>query len=319
MRVLLLLIPVGLVAAAVALPELNENLTSSTGCAATEERPCYDQGTKNKLKIFKDNAGESAFSACMSNGAENLTGSVSLESNICAEEVVTYCFLGNSNNFIRKFDGTCELEIPDLSTVNIEGRFIDGVTDEPIANVRVWDPEVGINNALDVSNSNGEFAFTTDTTAVTQTAGNQTGYSTGRCYFENWGLTSILRNNDDTLRLSAVLFDFIPGNFLLDPILSPDVDLGEVTLWPATGLSLSSDIPVKLTVPYEEEDKSLGNTQLRTAHKLSNAIPLEQPVSVILTDSSGNEYVSPSKTYPIDKGCSTAVLTFQNGEFNWQD
>lgn len=319
MRALLLLIPVGLVAAAVALPELNENLGSSEGCAATEERPCYDQGTKNKLKIFKGNAGEGAFTACMNNGAENLTGSVSLESQICTEEVVTYCFLGKSDNFIRKFDGTCELEIPDLSSIEIEGRFIDGVTDEPIANVRVWDPEVGINTALDVSNGDGEFTFTTDTTAVTQTAGNQTGYSTGRCYFENWGLTSILRNSDDTLRLSAVLFDFIPGNFVLNPILSPEVDLGDVTLWPATGLSLSSDIPVKITIPYEEEDKSLGNTQLRTAHKLSNAIPLEQPATVILTDSSGNDYESPEKTYPIEKGCSTAVLTFQNGVFTWID
>ena len=317
-RLLYVLVPLGVVAAAVSVPNL-DLLSVNKGCVESEERTCYDKGTKNNVKIFKGKAGGNAFAACMSNPADNVTGTLTMATNVCGAEVVNYCFEGASDNFIRQFEGNCEYEIPDLSVINISGRFVDGVTGESVANVRVWDPEVGMNTSLDVSDSAGKFAFETDTTSVTETAESSTGYSTGRCYFENWGLTSILRNADDTLRLRATQFDFKPGDLVINPLTSPDIDLGDVPLWPATGLSFSADIPVKLYIPYPEEDKSLGNTLLRTDHKLSNAIPLEQPVSVRLVDKDGVEYVSPEKTYPLSKGCSTVTLNFRDGEFSWSE
>lgn len=315
----LFLIAATAVVAVVAASDINPLVTTTedSSCAAGEERPCYDKGTKKDVKALNENAGENAFAACMGNGAENLTGTVVLSTELCAEEVVTYCFEGKSDNFIRHFDGTCQYEIPDLSTVHIEGKFFDAVTDEPVANVRVWDPETGVNNALDVSAADGSFEFDADTTSVTQTSGSNTGYSTGRCYFENWGLTSILRNTNDTLRLTAVQFDFKPGDLVINPLTSPDVDLGKVPLWPATGLIVSSDIPVTLKIPYEDENRSLGNTILRTSHKFSNVIPLEQPTVVELTDADGNTFTSPEKTYTIEKGCQAASLTFAAGEFQW--
>ena len=327
-RVLYVLIPAGLLAAAISVPNL-DILSASEGCSETEVRPCYDQGTKNKVKISKDKSGEQSFLACTENGAKNNVGVLSVKTNSCNEETVNYCMLGNSENFIREFSGTCQDEapppepepepvpIPNLDSVNISGKFIDAVTKEPLSGVRIWDPEIGLNTFITESSATGEFTFVSDTTEITQAKALNTNYTTG-CYFQNWGFTSINRNPDDSLRLKAVFFDFILGDFAINPIMEADVDLGEVPLWPATTLLLRSDVPVKVSVSYPEENKTLGNSQLQTEHKIWNAIPLEQPTVVRLTDQDGTMYYSPELTLPVSNGCSAAVMNFSSGEITWQ-
>ncbi|MEZ4104136.1 MAG: hypothetical protein R3B60_02525 [Candidatus Paceibacterota bacterium] len=324
-RILYVLIPAGLLAAAVSFPNL-EILSSDDGCTTTDIRPCYDQGTKNKIKVLKDNAGTNAFSACIQNANPNTSGTFAMETMSCTEETVAYCMLGNSGNFIREFNGTCQdteppepepEPLPDLSEVNISGKFINGITKAPISNVRIWDPEIGMNTIITESSSSGDFSFTSNTTEIDQVSTLYTNYTTG-CYFQNWGFTSISRNPDDSLRLKAVLFDFKPGDLLINPITKTDIELGNIPLWPAATLLLSSDIPVKVSISYPEENKVLGNNILQNDHKIWNAIPLEHPTTVRLTDQNGNVYNSPEVTLPNSDSCSVGRLNFTNREFTWQ-
>lgn len=327
-RLLYVLIPAGALAAAVMMPNLDV-ISTNEGCATSEVRPCYDQGTKNKVKEFKGDSGAKAYAACTQNSAPNASGMFAMETSVCQAETVSYCMQGNSENFVREFTGTCQddapppepepepVPIPDLDQVNISGTFINAVTKEPVSGVRVWDPSVGIGYAVAESSGTGEFAFSSDTTAITQSNTLYTNFATG-CYFQNWGFTSINRNPDDSLRLKAIMFDFIPGDFAVNPLMSADVELGDVPLWPATTLVLQSDVPVQLSVSYPEENKVLGNSQLEMDHKLWNAIPLEQPTVVRVTDANGVMYYSPAVTLPESNGCDAAVLNFSNGEFAWQ-
>lgn len=327
-KTLFVIIPVGVLMAAAAVPGL-DILATSEGCAAGEERPCYDQGTTNKVKVAKGESGPNAFAACINNKNESTRGELGVQTDLCETETVSYCVVGNSGNFVREFTGTCQdvtpqpepepepEPIPELPEVTVSGQFINAVTKEPLSGVRIWDPAVGIGSALDESNAAGEFSFVSDTTQVTQSNTLYTSYATG-CYFQNWGFTSFNRNPDDSLRLKAILFDFVPGDLLINPLMTADVELGTVPLWPATTLVVSSDVPVKVSVAYPEEDKVLGNSQLQTVHKIWNAMPLEHPTSVRLIDESGAVYNSPEMTLPIGNGCSAASLTFANGEFSWE-
>lgn len=319
-RLLYVLIPVGIVAAAAAVPNL-DMLSSGDGCAATEERPCYDQGNKKKVKMFKGNAGEQAFAACSENAAPNSGGTLAIETAVCAEEVVSYCFQGKSGNFIRQFDGTCRVTPPPPEPapeqVTLSGTFVNGVSGEPVADVSIWDPEVGMDTVIAESSDTGDFSFDVDTTGITESNPHETGFSTG-CYIQNWNLTEISRNDNDSLRLAATLFDFEPGDLVVDPLTEAELAMGDIPLWPATTLLLASDVPVQVRIAYAEEDKMLENTSFQTEHKIWNAIPLEQTTTVELTDQNGTVHESPELTLPFSNGCTAATLEFANGEFTWQ-
>jgi hypothetical protein len=319
LRPLLVLIPVGAtVALAATFLPFEEKVASNEGCAASTERPCYDQGTAKKVKIAKGSSGAQTFASCADDGEQGVRGEVGIETDVCKLETVSYCARGNSENFVREFTGTCQNvePEPEIKEVSISGIFINALTKEPLSGVRVWDPAIGIGTALDESNEQGEFSFVSDTTAVTDSNTLYTSYATG-CYFQNWGFTSIDRNPDQSLRLLAILFDFIPGDLEIDPLTSVDVEMGEVPLWPATTLVINSDVPVNATISYPEENKELSTTRLSTEHKVWNAIPLEHPTTVQLTDANGQEYTSPEITLPISNGCAAPRLTFADGELSW--
>ena len=317
LKSLFVIVPVGVLMAAAAVPSLDA-LSSYEGCADTEQRPCYDQGTTKKVKIAKGNSGAQQFAACTENETDSVRGELGIETDQCETETVSYCVLGNSGNFIREFTGTCQdvPPQPEIDSVTINGQFINAVTKEPLSGVRIWDPAVGLGTALDESDTAGAFSFVSDVTSVTESNTLYTSYATG-CYFQNWGFTSIGRNSDDSLQLTAILFDFEPGDLEINPLLEEEVDLGQVPLWPATTLLVQSDVPVAVSVAYPEESRSLTNNQLSTQHKIWNAMPLEHPTSVRLTDANGVTYDSPELTLPISNGCTAPTLTFANGEMTW--
>lgn len=82
-----------------------------SGCAKTSVRPCYDKLTKTSTSILGKNAAN-VFTACTSNSAPNNTGEFIQKTSVCGQEKVTYCHDGKSDNFIRKFSGTCETDPP---------------------------------------------------------------------------------------------------------------------------------------------------------------------------------------------------------------
>ena len=120
------------------------------------------------------------------------------------------------------------------------------------------------------------------------------------------------------MRLKVIWFDFLAGDLDINPLMSADIEIGEVPLWPATTLFLRSDVPVQVSVSYPEENKVLGNSQFQTEHKVWNAIPLEHSTVVSVTDQNGVMYYSPEVTLPVSNGCDAAILNFANGELTWQ-
>lgn len=326
-KTLFVLVPVGLLMAAAAVPGLDA-ISVAQGCTSATERPCYDKGTAKKVKIAKnEDAGAQSFAACVENKSDSVRGEIAIATDRCAEEIVSYCVVGNSQNFVREFTGTCQSvtpptdpepePVPELTDISISGQFVNAVSQEPLAGVRIWDPVEGVAVALDESDAEGNFSFQSDATAVTQSNTLYTSYATG-CYFQNWGFTTLNRNPDDTLRLKAILFDFIPGDLLINPLRSDTVELGVVPLWPATTLVLRSDVPVKVSVAYPEENKVIGTSQLQTVHKIWNALPLEHSTSVRLIDAAGVVYDSPEITLPLSNDCTPASLVFANGAFTWE-
>ena len=83
----------------------------SGGCAGKTTRPCYDKLASSGVNILGKN-GANTYIACSTNAAPNKVGQIVHKTSICGQEIVSYCHDGKSNNFIRKFDGTCDTEPP---------------------------------------------------------------------------------------------------------------------------------------------------------------------------------------------------------------
>lgn len=86
--------------------KLNE--FASGNCTLTEIRPCYDRQAGNNTFVMNPNSGNNAFTACTNNASESQMGESIQKTAVCDEEKVQYCFEGRSQNFVRKFEGTCQ-------------------------------------------------------------------------------------------------------------------------------------------------------------------------------------------------------------------
>lgn len=81
---------------------------ATTGCLSSSIRPCYDKQTGKATIILNTQAGENAFKACMNNAAKSQRGESFQLTSVCTEEKFQYCFEGQSQVFLRKFEGVCK-------------------------------------------------------------------------------------------------------------------------------------------------------------------------------------------------------------------
>lgn len=89
--------------------------STGRGCEGLSNRPCYDKITTSGVNLL-GKTGENSFTACTSNAAPNRTGEFIIKTPVCGQEKVTYCHDGKSNNFIRKFSGSCDSNPPPQPT-----------------------------------------------------------------------------------------------------------------------------------------------------------------------------------------------------------
>ncbi len=203
-------------------------------------------------------------------------------------------------------------ESPDV--VTISGRFIDKFTLQPVTNVAIR-MALPLQPFLMNVGSNGEFSFSTSTVNILPTK--HIGFLyTVPCYMKppNDSLATIVRNSDSSLALYTQRFNEPHGSRYIDPLTTATVDLGDILLWPAKNFVLNSDIPVSFSIP----GASGGNTLFKTQHSMTNAVPLDFDVAVVLKDQAGNIYTSPTHRYDRTAGCAQSVLTFNGGVFTWQ-
>lgn len=87
-------------------------LSVKDGCVLSSVRPCYDKASGKRFYILKTNAGQNAFEACKTNSAFSDNGTSSIKTSFCDDENFSYCYEGKSKNFLRKFDGSCNVIAP---------------------------------------------------------------------------------------------------------------------------------------------------------------------------------------------------------------
>jgi hypothetical protein len=169
------------------------------------------------------------------------------------------------------------------------------------------------------SDTNGAFSFTATTPDILP-GKNKPFSQTLACFVPavNDSLATVAKKADGSLAIYSNAFDLVKtGDRYINPLLTSDVNLGDFPIWPAKNFVLNSDIPVQFKIYYVEEESSRGNNLFKTAHTLSNAMPLDYNTIITLTDNSGNKYFAPTKRYNRDAGCSPSVLTFTDSIFTW--
>jgi len=205
------------------------------------------------------------------------------------------------------------ITLPDPVTVH--GRIVDRFTQVPLANISILsdsDPVTGRRTfSTDV---NGEFSFSVPTGDLAENKSKNLFATWPACY----------KAQGSGLSRSFVMMNASLGEFDLVydskhfPFISPEIDLGTISLWPAVTLNISSDIPVRFWVAYPEEKSASGGSLYKTSHTLSNVIPLDYNIRVEVIDESGNSYFSPYIKLGLDHGCSDVTLKYFNGQFQWE-
>lgn len=213
------------------------------------------------------------------------------------------------------------------STVTIKGRFVDKFSGSPLPNVMVKlvkSPSETLGTFY--ANSNGEFAVAMSTTDITQTT-SKVLFHTANCYTSDNGIamsrypTSGFLTDFPTYTANALyvwtnVFDLsAKGSYFA--VSGPEVNVGDVPLWPSADIAVNSDIPVKMDISYPEEGRSAGNVNLLMYHYLSSVVPLVYDTRAKLTDGAGNIYYSPYTNTPLSNGCAAINLNFFNNQLYW--
>jgi len=211
-------------------------------------------------------------------------------------------------------------DVPDepvVEVLTIKGRMIDRFSKKAVPNIAIY-TKVGVgappSDAV-YTNTNGEFAITTSTEDIPTNKVKSFPFWPG-CYMASSSII-LTRKTDDSLEVLYNPFDLVKDSKIL-PVAGPEVNFGDMALWPTVNIVVNSDIPVQMNIEYPEEGKSYGNINYKTNHYLSNVIPLNYDARVKLTDKSGIVYVSPSVNIPLSQGCEPVTLDFFNGKFVWK-
>jgi len=217
---------------------------------------------------------------------------------------------------------------PVIGQVTIRGRFINYFTREPIAGAFLA-PNLGGAILPTPSNSNGEFTIVTRVDDLEPLKEDNSNYSKAKkvfsfysspiyCYLNEW--FKIERRGDSSLYVSSEPYDLDRNNYTNYPVNGPDVDVGDITMWPAANtIRVLSDIEVKYTIWLLAEGNGFGHISYKTEHYNGGYTAFNSAIRAELEDREGNIYYSPEKIYDRSLGCDkTIILKFFDGVFTWE-
>ncbi|KHO54486.1 MAG: lipoprotein [archaeon GW2011_AR18] len=240
----------------------------------------------------------------------------------CGELTKSEIFTCQDNYLCQ--DGAC---INQSSTLTINGQFFDRFTGNPLSNVKmILVKSPSENKGAFYSNSNGSFSITINVTEINESTG-MSIFHNADCYQSDGGiairrhttnefLTNYIPNE---LYISVNQFDLIPEPILYT-VNSTQVNIGKFLLWPSNDISISSDIPVGMSIYYPEERRGVSKGCCETDIYLSNVVPQNYSLRVKLNDNSSVNYYSSSTYVNVSPTnfCKTVELDFVNNEFNWK-
>lgn len=217
-----------------------------------------------------------------------------------------------------------------IDMLTVKGRIIDRFSGKPLANIPLQLLKSGyLNIGTFNTNANGEFAITTSTTDITQSANKLIYYALlyGTCYLRDSGI-SISRYpasgsvadfpnyQANAIYVWANPFD-LSKTAKYFAVTGAEVNIGDLPLWPSADISINSDTPVGFNIEYTEEGGSTGNSGYSIGGYLRAVIPLSYNVRVKVFDSAGNNYYSPYINVPLSNGCAPVKLNFFNKQVSW--
>lgn len=253
-----------------------------------------------------------------------ITGKLSGTPSVDGTFPVTYKLEDSDKGSVTKqLNLVIEQPTLDFDSVTIHGRFIDYFTNEPIGGVDIKKTASSQDATIQVDSTSGEFTIqTTISELISKTSGVKGFVYYPPCYFYAQSI-NIFKYTDGRLTVESNEFDLTRGDPSdIHEITSSTIELGDVTVWPATRITMYFDQELSPWIEYPEEGKSVGNVNymMNTVGYLGgNIIPFNYPLTVKLKDRDGNVYEAPSYTHDREHGCNVPViLNYFNGEFTWE-
>lgn len=216
--------------------------------------------------------------------------------------------------------------------ITVSGKLIDLFSKKPLSSVEYRSIE---GNRME-TDSEGRFAFSGNTDpppkANTGIWYNPSCYMTeGLSGYYNvsygevvWGsppefpqfqLYMYNSNSYDLLRSSS-----IEPDLKMYPVLTTNLDLGDILVRPSGNLVLTSDIPVTIQMDYADKENRIeggGSGVFNDKQTLANLFPIDYDTRVVLTDKAGTQYISPYHKVEIEKQCENVPLNFSGAQFTW--
>ncbi|MDD5026753.1 MAG: hypothetical protein PHH13_05285 [Candidatus Peribacteraceae bacterium] len=209
-------------------------------------------------------------------------------------------------------------------TITLTGRVVDQITQQGLSGAWLQSSYEFAPQSV-VTDAHGNFSMTISTDFKLTEPGSQAGtpnisggWSFGKdCY--DYASFSIQRNNTGSLELTKYPFD---AELITVPFGSlREVDIGDLTLYPAAHLSTTTDIPASMQIWYSykhlEGRNGAGNDKLSMAHFISNALPLDYDAQVEFIDEQNQTFSSSTFHIPADAFCQTVNLKLLNSQSQW--
>ena len=206
--------------------------------------------------------------------------------------------------------------------LTIRGRMVNAIANQPVTstNMLIWNWKGSVRRDFYLK-SDGTFEIKLtedDITNASITYVNNVHINIQACYDQSqFSIQKTSTGSVDYVRVQGP-----GGNYsgistrTIQPINNV-ADIGDFLVWPVTGFSLVSDIPVKFTSKFANGSEGGGSSNYTTTHGFSTLYPINTSTSIILTNQSGNQYTSSYVKYPLSQHCSQVTLNFANSQFSW--
>jgi hypothetical protein len=231
------------------------------------------------------------------------------------------------SHFITGFTYTPpeEEEEQDIYQILIKGQLVDQLTEEPVEGANLFSAyEFSPSEVITDENGNFEFTIRSDFKIK---EGPETGNSSivghwsflGECYDYADVILQRDYGGEYAMALRRRIFD---GEETVEDVSGKNiVDLGKLKMYPNADISIRSDKNLRFTVQYKYKNlegyNGAGNTNYRTEHSLSSALPLDYDTFILFEDDAGNEYKSSTYNIPLEAYCKVVSLKYFRGESEW--
>ena len=242
-----------------------------------------------------------------------------------SSEVKITAIAGTSTSTPTPTPAPTPIPIPTPTTLTIRGKMVNAITNQPVTstNMLIWNWKGSTRRDFYLkSDGTFEIQLTEDDIAnASITYVNNVHINSQACYDQSqFSIQKTSTGSVDYVRVQGPGGNYSGISTRTVQPINNVADIGDFLVWPVTGFSLVSDIPVKFTSKFANGSGGGGNSLYKTSHGFSTLYPINTGTSIILTDQSGKQYSSPYVKYSLGQHCSQVNLNFTSvasSQFSW--